>query len=199
MMIKKKLSYKKLTFGIVLLLISLILASILIFVSIRAYYDFNKNYLSYWELSDRSSTLSAKEEYIIKFVDTLNNNRDKFSNYNALILKTPQNKFDNNLKAITTLRNRLRDISKMDETSFEYQTAIQQITAQEQGEAQNIIEDIRGSFYLKSYPLFWDWIFIILLSIDMILLSLGCILIEIFILNYKFQKRNEDFLGDKYY
>lgn len=129
---------------------------------VMSYYDFKNNYGSYWELADRSSTLEAKYQYISLFIDQLQKDRERFADYNALFLKTPENNFDNNLNALITLEERLRDIQTMDKNSFEYQTAIHQITAQEQGEAQNLISTIRGCFVLGSYSLVWSWIGMVL-------------------------------------
>ena len=162
-----------LAIGIVLLSLALLMSVIVIVILIQAEYSFNTNFKSYWELSDRSSTLSAKEQYINQFVDALQKNRDKFEDYDAVFLKTPQNSFDNNLKAVITLRDRLKDIQQMNETSFEYQTAIQQITAQEQGEADAMMSDIQGCYFLKSYPFIWDWFMIIELLIVVIMTILG--------------------------
>lgn len=145
------------TSGVCLLIIGIVLLGTLIFQSVKEYYDFKTNYKSYWELSDRSSTLQAKEQYISKFIEQIENNKDKFAEYNAVIFKTPQSSFKNNLKAVETLRDRLISIQGMNETDFAYQTAIQQITEQEQGEAQSMLRDIEGAFILKSYPLIWGW------------------------------------------
>lgn len=131
---------------------------ILIIQAVVASYNYERKYLSYWELSDRSSTIIAKEQYITQFVNAIDQDRSSFADYNAVVLKTPQNNFDNNLQAVTTLRDRLKDIQGMNESDFAYQTAIQQITAQEQGEAQNLLGMIGGAYYLGSYPLQWNWI-----------------------------------------
>jgi hypothetical protein len=81
--------------------------------------------------------------------------------YNAIFLKTPDNSFDENLIAIKTLQSRLKEISLMDVKSFEYQTAIQQITAQEQGEAQPMLQTFKQTWYLVHYPYLWNWIAVV--------------------------------------
>jgi hypothetical protein len=144
-----------------------------IICGVMATYAFENQYKSYWELSDRSSTLQAKEQYISQFVEAIQSNRDKFADYNAIFLKTPQNSLDKNLQAVITLRDRLKDIEQMNETSFEYQTAIQQITAQEQGEAQNMLGDIQGCYFLESYPLIWGWLLLINVFIIVICASIS--------------------------
>mgnify|MGYP001558170170 CR=1 FL=1 len=54
-------------------------------------YKFEKDYLQFWELSDKSSTIPAKQKYISEFVLTLETGYKKgdFSSFNALFLKTP--------------------------------------------------------------------------------------------------------------
>lgn len=163
--------------GIFLIVLSVFAGAALIILDVFANYNFNKNYESLWELADRSSTLQAKDEYITKFVDAINKDRSNFADYNAIFLKTPEKSFDNNLAAIITLRDRLKTIQSMDETSFEYQTAIQQITAQEQGEAQNMINDIYGCYKLRSYPILWGWIGMLVALIITMVAILGIVLL----------------------
>jgi len=152
--------------------LGVILFALLIVQAVVANYNYEKKYLSYWELSDRSSTIIAKEQYITQFVDAINQDRGSFADYNAVFLKTPQNSFDNNLKAVTTLRDRLKDIENMNESDFAYQTAIQQITSQEQGEAGNLLKVIGGTYYLGSYPLQWSWIGGIIYTIIFVLIMI---------------------------
>ena len=74
--------------------------------------------------------------------------------YNAIFFKTPDNSFDKNLEALQSLKTRLDEIQKMNVTSFKYQTAIQQITAQEKGEAQAMLAVFSG----KNYIFLWEWV-----------------------------------------
>lgn len=167
------------TIGIIFLVMSIIMGIIFTGTGIYADYILNKEYKSYWTLADRSSTLEAKEQYITIFVDKLNENRQDFSEYNALFLKTKQNSFDYNLQAVMTLQSRLREIKNMNTSSFEYQTAIQQITAQEQGEAQEMLQDIYSCWYLKNYPLLWNWIAMIFGCLIFLMIIGSFALIEI--------------------
>jgi len=144
--------------GLIVFLLGVIFLVFLIIQAVIANYNYERKYLSYWELSDRSSTILAKEQYITQFVDAISQDRSNFADYNAVFLKTPQNNFDKNLQAVTTLRDRLKDIEGMNESDFAYQTAIQQITAQEQGQAGNLLGVIQGTYYLNSYPFQWNWI-----------------------------------------
>jgi hypothetical protein len=115
-------------------------------------------------------------------VNAINSNRLDFANYNACFLQTPDNSFDKNLEALVTLRERLNQIKTMDPKTFEYQTAIQQITAQEQGEAHEMLGVIYGCYERENYPMIWEWIgalnilgFILLGIFGLFIISVGCI------------------------
>lgn len=136
---------------------SLILAASWIGSEILANYHYNQSIDSYWELSAKASTLQQKSVYLDKFVEALKDAKlDGTSN--ALVLKTPSNSFDQNMVALESLQGRMHQIQGMDEQSFAYQTAIQQITAQEQGEASHLTEVFRGCWYLNNHVLLWGWI-----------------------------------------
>lgn len=119
-------------------------------VAIKAYFEYQKTINAEWELADRSSTIAAKREHIDKFIA----NVEKCGlegTYDALLFPNETNGFDANLIALKTLQARLHEIEGMDIRSFEYQTAIQQITAQEQGEAQSMLQTIEGTWWKKFY------------------------------------------------
>jgi len=158
---------------IILLTVGFSLFALMIVQLVVGSYEYNSKYSSYWELADRSSTLEAKEQYISKFVDAIKADRNKFADYNAIIFKTQQNKFDKNLEAIETLKQRLNEINKMNVTDFSYQIAIQQITEQEQGGAQSMLSDIKGCFFLRNYPLAWDAYSLIIIIMSAILIVVG--------------------------
>ena len=137
--------------GVVLLIIQIV-------TSIMAEYSYNKDYSSLWELADKSSTIEAKADYISQFVEQIESNKDRFSKHDAIVFKTPNNEFSNNLKALVSLRDRLHEINKMDPTSFQYNTAIQQITEQEQGDAVQLTSTLKSCYKLGSYWSVWRWI-----------------------------------------
>ena len=62
----------------------------------------------------------------------------------------------------------------MDPSSFQYNTAIEQITKQEQGEASAMSGVLYGCYALQSYPLGWGWIatFLMLFSTPVICIAL---------------------------
>ena len=120
-------------------------------------YQYNRQIGSFWNLAEKASTIVQKSEYIDKFVDAIKN-AGMNDDYNAIILKTPDNSFNENFKALISLQGRLHDIQKMDIQSFAYQTAIQQITAQEQGEAKNMLEVFWGIWWKTHHFFLWNWV-----------------------------------------
>ena len=134
------------------IIIGLVLFFGIITIWVVAEYQWNKQVESYWELSDRSSTLQAKEQYIAQFVEKLG----ELPESSALIFVQPKNNCRQNVEAVKTLEKRLHDIQGMDETSFQYQTAIQQITEQEQGQAENLMGTLSGCWKREHYYLAWN-------------------------------------------
>lgn len=105
---------------------------------------FERDYMGEWNLSDKSSTIEAKSEHLNNFVILLEKNKDKdFLDNGKIFFQNQNSSFDSNLAALKTLAKRLEEIKGMDPASFQYNTAIQQITQQEQGEAGAMI----GVFY----------------------------------------------------
>jgi regulator of sigma D len=151
-------NFKRLMLAI--LLGTTITGSVMIYQEVFSKYNFEKEYYNEWGLADKSSTLSAKRQHIDNFIQSLEygNSKGQFAEYDALFLKTPSNNFRTNITALKTLQERLIAVERMDPESFQYNTAIQQITQQEQGEAHEMIGVIKGCYYLSNYPLVWGWI-----------------------------------------
>lgn len=166
-------------FGIILVMLAIVWGVIGIISSVRAGYTFERDYLSQWTLADKSSTIAAKSQYITAFVGNLESNKNNFASHNAIFLQTPDNSFDKNVQALITLRDRLKDIEKMDPKSFEYNQAIQQVTAQEQGEAHSLISVIQGCYYLENYKMVWEWIAVVSWISIIILAIFGAVLISV--------------------
>jgi hypothetical protein len=142
-------------------LVPLILTITLIRGCVNGNYEYDSRFSYAWDLADKSSTLEAKSNYIDEFVKVIENNKLEFASHNAVWLKTRDNSFEFNLLALKTLQARLEQIKLMNPNSFEYQTAIQQITAQEQGEAGKMLYDIKGCWALENYWFVWNWFFAI--------------------------------------
>jgi hypothetical protein len=118
-------------------------------------YEYSRTIESYWELGVKASTLEKKSEYLDQFVAGLN--AAHLSGNNAVFLKTPDNSYEQNFAALTSLQKRMHEIEEMDPKSFEYQVAIGQITAQEQGEAGKMLAQFEGIWYLNRHPTYWNW------------------------------------------
>lgn len=148
---------KSLIFGWVSLVITIIWFTINIISEIRREYLYTNEFESYWELADKSSTIEEKSRYINLFVESLEKSGLQ-GEYNAVFYKTPTVSFDKNLLALKSLQQRLEEIKTMDIRSFEYQTAIQQITGQEQGEASEMLSVLHGCWTKNNYFFYWTWV-----------------------------------------
>jgi hypothetical protein len=166
----KTKSYKR--FGITLFVISLVLAIIMIGKGVLGWYEYNKTYKSYWNLAVKASTIPQKTIYVDKFVIALENSGMN-GEYDAVFLETPDNSFDKNLEALKTLQTRLQEIQLMDPKSFEYNTAISQITAQEQGESNSMLTVFSGIWWKTNHFMLWDWVCAINVCIVITMFVLG--------------------------
>ena len=129
-------------------------------IGIVGHYQYEKQFGAYWSLSEKASTIPQKSEYLDRYINALEQS-GMAGKYNAIWLITPDNSFDYNMLALKSLQLRLHDIKNMDVSSFQYQTAIQQITAQEQGEAMHMNEVFAGIWWMDNHFLLWDWVLII--------------------------------------
>ena len=93
-------------------------------------YQYDKQIGDYFELSDRSSDASVKLQYFNKFVDALERN-DLTNGQTSVFWQRPISELSYNYQVAKSLQSRLENISQMNPKSFEYQTAMQQITLQE--------------------------------------------------------------------
>jgi hypothetical protein len=118
-------------------------------------YECNRDLLSYWKLSAKASTLKQKSLYLDEFVANLE--AAHLSGNNALILKTPDNSYEQNMATLKSLQSRMEEIKSMDVKSFEYQQAMYQISAQEEGGV-NGVGDLIGVWYLDHHTSVWGWI-----------------------------------------
>ena len=151
-------------------LVFIVLAALIGGLFVVKEYRYEQNYGNHWSLADKSSTIPAKKKHIEDFVKALEegNSHGQFAGNNALFLKTPNNSFRENMNALYTLQGRLAEIETMSPSSFEYNTAIQQITAQEQGEAHAMLGVIEGCYALACFPTTWDWVFCISVLVYML-------------------------------
>jgi hypothetical protein len=163
------------TTGKILTLTTALFLVLTITFAIIGDYRYEKEVKSYWNLSDKASTIEKKRESIDKFVISLENSGLQ-GTHNALWMTTPDNSFDENFNALLTLQQRMHEISGMDVASFEYQTAMQQITGQEQGEAEMMLRIFKGCWYKDNYIMLWNWIGITQITLSILLLTAGLML-----------------------
>jgi len=116
-------------------------------------YLYDSRIQSYWDLAVKASTLDQKAAFLDQFVDALE--AANLHGNDALIWATPNNSAEQNMVALKSLQKRMQEIKGMDVTSFQYQQAISQITAQEQGEAQSMLSTLRGVWFKSNH--FWLW------------------------------------------
>ena len=143
-------------FAWVVLGLTVVLFGVWVFGAVHANYEYEQTIGSFWELSDRASALDLKADYLDKYVAALDSAH--LSGHDAIIFPTPQNDVGQNLTALRSLQTRMHEIRTMDVQSFAYQQAISQITAQEQGQAQPMLDVLEGRWYLDHHPLYWGWI-----------------------------------------
>jgi hypothetical protein len=135
-------------FGWITLAICLVLTLWGIAAEVFADFEYENSIGSYWSLSEKASSLDAKADYLNKFVAAVE--AAHLEGNNAIFLRTPDNSIEQNMVALHSLQKRMNEIKGMDVTSFAYQQAIQQITAQEQGEASKLLGVIEGEVVLGS-------------------------------------------------
>lgn len=155
--------------GIFITLTSIFFLAIDAGVGIVGYYQYSKQFSSYWSLAEKASSIEKKIEGIDKFVSALQQS-NLSGKYDAIFLETPDNSFDENFAALRSLQTRLHEIKEMDIKSFEYQTALQQITQQEQTEAGEMLSVFSGVWWKDNHFMLWDWIGFIQIG----LLVIGC-------------------------
>lgn len=141
--------------GALIIIGSLIGAGFFIAANVRAGYEWTTEYGSQWALSVKASTIAQKAEYVDKFVGALDKSGLEGSN-DAVWYFTPNNSFDENMKALKSLQKRLHDISGMNENDFAYQSAIQQITAQEQDDNGEVLSVLFGCWQKVHHPYLWN-------------------------------------------
>lgn len=161
-------------FGSLLIVAALTVVGVWIYNGINASYQWENNVTSNWSLSDKASTIAAKSVYIDKFIAALQS--ANLADNDALIWKTADNNCQNNVQAVTTLRDRLDQIKGMDESSFQYQQAISQITAQEQGEASGTLNTLNGCWMKANHYYLWNPLYNLgYILLIVILIALGIV------------------------
>ena len=143
--------------------------------TVIGHFDYTRQYASHWELAVKASSIPKKLEGVDRFVNALENSNMQ-GQHDALFLKTPNNGFNENLEALKSLQIRLHEIHDMDVSSFQYQTALAQITQQEQNEASQMLNVFEGIWWKQNHLMLWDWVGFINVFGSIALFGLGMIL-----------------------
>lgn len=169
---------RKQTLGILLIVIAVIFAGGFIIDAVHANYEYSNEYSSYWTLADKASTITLKSTYIDQFVSALGSSGLQ-GTHDAIWFPTADNSFDSNFQTLQSLQSRLHTISTMDEGSIQYQTAIQQITAQEQDEATDMLAVFEDCWYKVHHYWLWNgWLNAVEIILPIGLVIWGCVLIN---------------------
>lgn len=139
--------------GTIALIVALLFTGIYGFACISANYEYETHIGASWSLSVKASNLQQKSAYLDAFLDSLA--AAHLEGHNAAIWRTPDNDVANNIQALRSLQTRMHDLLRSDPTSMAYQQAMGQITAQEQGEAGEVLDVIVGVWYRDHHP--WQW------------------------------------------
>lgn len=124
--------------GVVIVLALIIWVAIFSCFYISSGIELNNVLTGYWDVADKSATIEKKSEYVDKFVGSIEKLKLNEGN-SAVVFKSYSNYMPNNYDAIKSLQKRLHEVKDMDPKSFQYQTAMQQLTGQEWGEAHDLI------------------------------------------------------------
>lgn len=85
---------------------------------------------SYYNLAVESSTAELKLKYLQKYREEIKKHNLEHG-YGAWLVKLPDKKLENQIAVLDSIIERLKDINKMERTSFEYQQALYQISRNE--------------------------------------------------------------------
>jgi hypothetical protein len=157
--------------GVLLFLISPIFLAVHIVQEVHTNYIYDKTIQSYWDLGVKASTLEQKAAYINDFVEALD--AAQLHGNDAVVFPTPNNSAEQNMVALKSLQSRMREIQHMDVTSFQYQQAMLQITAQEQGEAQSMLDTLKGVWYKSNHFFLWRWVDALRYILEILLGAIG--------------------------
>lgn len=136
--------------------------------AIATNYTYTRDIENEWVLADRSSTIKAKTIHLDKFIAALEA-ADLQGEHNAIFLTKPENSFDANMDALKSLQVRLHEIVNMDPNAFQYNTALHQITEQEQGQAANMIGTFESIYWKHNAIWLWNWIGCICIALPAII------------------------------
>jgi hypothetical protein len=152
----------------------IVIVGLLIGIGIWCYlpgYNYRQQVSGYLMLADDASTAKLKLEYIEQYKDAVH--KHVYGKNARYIWKTPQTNINYQKNVLDSLVDRVKQTSLLDEKSFEYQTAMNQITGQEFEGAMSSTNSLfydaykrqRGwSYYLRANGAWW-WIWCLVLCV----------------------------------
>ncbi len=142
---------------VLVLLVILVLVIVLggIGTCIMSPYQYDRDVRQYLKLADDASDAKTKLSHLGEYRDAITAKIGR--NDARYIFTEKQYTRDAQLAILDTLISRLRDISQMDPKSFEYQTAMQQVTGQEFDHTCSRIDGIFWDCYRRSSGWRWLW------------------------------------------
>lgn len=162
--------------GSALILIAIIGAGFFIVDCVYANYQWQNQYLSYWTLSDKASSIQQKSTYLDQFVSALQGSGLQ-GTQDSIWFPTPDNSFNQNFVALQSLQSRLHDVQTMDPNSFQYNTAIEQITSQEQDGGTDMINNFSDDWYKVHHYFLWNgWTLLGIIIGTILAFLLGCLM-----------------------
>ena len=93
-------------------------------------YPYNANIGSYFDLSDKASKLDTKLDYLKQYSNALVESGLN-EGQSTVFFQTKETSLEENYKVLQSLIERMEETKEMEINSFEYQTAIKQITEDE--------------------------------------------------------------------
>lgn len=161
----------------IILVISILAICLYIIFGVVSHNKYNTNFDANWELSKSAATIEQKSIYIDKFVQAIENGGFD-GKFDAIFNPNDNNSYEQNLIALKTLQQRLHELKSLPMTSFDYNTALQQITEQQCKMSNNIIYTFSGIWYKEHYILLWNWICLVGVCIFIIGIICSCISLE---------------------
>lgn len=159
-----------------LIILSILLCIIQIRGCISVHNLYDKNAFGYWKLAERNLSLIEKSNYVDEFIDALI--VLKHSDYNAIIYKTPNVKFEDNIRILKSLKYRLDLIKFMDFRAFVCHDTIRQITMQEWNSTREILYIFKGCFILENCWYAWNWLAAVFCIMYLLMMFIGIFIIK---------------------
>lgn len=139
------------------LIISILAIVLYIIFGISSMNKYDTDFGANWQLSKSAATIEQKSIYIDKFVQDIEKGGFE-GKFDAIFNPNDNNSYEQNLIVLKTLQQRLHELKILPMTSFDYNTALQQLTVQQDRISNNMIYTFSGIWYKEHHFLLWNWI-----------------------------------------